>query len=33
MELALRLIENGLNAAVIAPEPSDFEESPIPVLD
>jgi glycosyltransferase involved in cell wall biosynthesis len=33
MELALSLIENGLRAAVIAPEPSDFKEPPIPVID
>jgi glycosyltransferase involved in cell wall biosynthesis len=33
LELALSLIENGLRAAVVAPEPSDFEEPPIPVID
>lgn len=33
MELALSLAENGLRTAVLAPEPSDFKEPPITVID
>lgn len=33
LELALTLIDNGLRVAIVAPEPSDFPEPPVPVLD
>ena len=33
LELAMSLAENGLRTAILAPEPSDFEEPPVTVID